>query len=217
MATYGPHHQSRWLQALPPLTLEDPLSPNESDYPSAGNHSLISNTELVYTSHDSILPEDLFTKGFIPPYNPMITNPLGPLLIQVSLVPSMSSTIPIPIIPSMTNGSWDFVDTFGPLSLPQSIVSCFTKYCHHDILQSVWVYHHSHFPPMQVLNLNSSCQAFKNERKSLKISKTLVSHFILALPIVSHPLIMSPVDLPSLCLKERVRTPVQIKKVQVYY
>lgn len=35
----------------------------------------------------------------------------------------MSSTIPIPTIPSMTNGSWDFVDTFGPPPLPYSTVS----------------------------------------------------------------------------------------------
>lgn len=40
-------------------------------------------------------------------------------------------------------------------------IRCCTKYCHHDIMQSVWVYHHSYFPPLQVLNLSSSCQALK--------------------------------------------------------
>jgi len=38
---------------------------------------------------------------------------------------------------------------------------CYKKYCHHDYLQSVWVYHHPYCPPWQVTNLSSSCQALK--------------------------------------------------------
>jgi len=59
--------------------------------------------------------------------------------------------------------------------------------------------------------------SLKNERKPLKISKTLVLHFLLALPMILHPLVMFPVDLPALSLKERVWTPVKVKKAQVYY
>jgi len=98
--------------------VEDLLSLGEPDYPSSGNQSLISNTESINTSQDSILPEDFFNEGFVPPYNPLITNPLGLILIQVASVPIMSSTIPTPTILSVTNESWAFVDKFGPPSLP---------------------------------------------------------------------------------------------------
>lgn len=123
MAAYDPHHKSRWLQGLRPQTMEHPPSPSEPNYPSSGNQSPRSNTGSVYTSHDSSLSEDFFIEGLIPPYNPPIKNPLGPLLIQVALVPRMCFTAPIPTIPLMTNRSWDFVDTFGPLPFPHSTVS----------------------------------------------------------------------------------------------
>jgi len=58
--------------------------------------------------------------------------------------------------------------------------------------------------------------SFKNERKSLKINKALVPHFLLLLPAVPHPLLMLPADLPALSLKEWVQTPVKVKKVQAY-
>lgn len=48
--------------------------------------------------------------------------------------------------------------------------------------------------------------SFRNERKSLKINKALVSHFLLLLPA----------DLPALSLKEWVRTPVKVIKAQFY-
>ena len=40
----------------------------------------------------------------------------------------------------------------------------------------------------------------------LKIYKALVPHFLLLLPVVQHPLLMLPADLPTLSLKEWVRT-----------
>ena len=58
--------------------------------------------------------------------------------------------------------------------------------------------------------------SFENERKSLKINKALVPHFLLLLPAVPHPMVMLPADLPALSLKEWVRTPVKVKKAQVY-
>ena len=58
--------------------------------------------------------------------------------------------------------------------------------------------------------------SLENERKPLKISKTLGPHFLLALPVAPHPLVMSPADLPALSLKEWVRTPVKVKKAEFY-
>ena len=58
--------------------------------------------------------------------------------------------------------------------------------------------------------------SLKNERKSLKINKALVPHFLLLLPTVPHPMVMLPEDLLALSLKELVRTPVKVKKAQVY-
>ena len=54
--------------------------------------------------------------------------------------------------------------------------------------------------------------SFENKRKSLKISKTLVSHFLLALPTVPHSLVMSPVHLIALYFHIWVRTPVKVKR-----
>ena len=110
-------------QGLPPLTVEDPPSLGEPDYPFLGNQSLVSNTKSINTSQDSILPKHFFIEGFVPPYNPAIIYPLGQLLIQVAHVPTISSNISTPTIPSKTNGLWDFMDNFGPPSLPQSIVN----------------------------------------------------------------------------------------------
>lgn len=123
MATSGPCCQFKQLLGLPPLSVMDPPTPSEPDYPSLGNQSPRSHTKSVWTSHDSILPEDFFIEGFIPPFNPPITNLLGPLLIPVAPLPHVSSAEPIPTIPLMTNGSWDFVDTFGPPLLPKSTVN----------------------------------------------------------------------------------------------
>lgn len=50
-------------------------------------------------------------------------NPLGPLLILITFVPPMFSVGPTPTIPLMTNGSWVFVDTFGPPPPPQLTIS----------------------------------------------------------------------------------------------
>lgn len=58
--------------------------------------------------------------------------------------------------------------------------------------------------------------SFENERKTLKINKALVPHFLSLLPVVPHPLFMLPADLPALSVKGWVRTPVKVKKVQVY-
>lgn len=123
IATYIHRHQSIWIKGIPPPTVEDPLTPSESNYPSSGNQSPRTNTGSVSTSHDSSLPGDFYLEGFIPPYNPSITNLLGPLLILVSLIPPISFIEPILTIPSMINESWDFVDTFGPPPPPQLTVS----------------------------------------------------------------------------------------------
>lgn len=118
MATYGPCHQSQRHQGLPPLTVEDLLHLSDLDYTSFGNQSRVSNTKSNNTSQDLILSEEFFTKGFVPSYNPPITDPLELLLIQVSLVPTISSTIPTSNILSATNGLWAFLDNFHPPSLP---------------------------------------------------------------------------------------------------
>ena len=93
---------------------------------------------------------------------------------------------------------------------------CYTKYCHHDYLQLVWVHHHPYCPPWEVSHLRSSCQALKKRESPLKINKSLVPHFPLLLPAVPHPMFVLPTDLPALYLKGWVRTPVKVKRVQVY-
>jgi len=59
----------------------------------------VSNNELHNTSKETILREDFFNEGVVPPYNPPLTNPLRLVLIQVAPVPIMSSTIPTSNIP----------------------------------------------------------------------------------------------------------------------
>jgi len=88
--------------------------------------------------------------------------------------------------------------------------------CHHDYLQSVWVHHHPYYPPWQVSDLSSSCQALKMRESPLKNNKALVPHFLLMLLAVPHLFFVLPVDLPALSLKGWVRTPVKVKKGQVY-
>ena len=58
--------------------------------------------------------------------------------------------------------------------------------------------------------------SFGNERKTLKIIKALVPHFLSLLPAVPHPLFILPADLLALSLKDWVWTPVKVKKAQVY-
>jgi len=87
------------------------------------NQSLVSNTELHNTSQDSILPKEFSTEGVVPPYNPPLIDPLGPVLIQVAPIPTMSSTVSTSYIPVVTNGSWSFVNNFDPPSLPPLILS----------------------------------------------------------------------------------------------
>jgi len=48
---------------------------------------------------------------------------------------------------------------------------------------------------MQVSKLISSCQSLKNERKSLKINKALVPHFLLPLPALSLTITCGPAPL----------------------
>ena len=50
----------------------------------------------------------------------------------------------------------------------------------------------------------------------MKINKALVPHFLSLLPAVPHLLFTKTADLPALSLKVWVRTPVKVKKAQVY-
>jgi len=123
VATSSLNHQSKWLLGLPPLIVEDPPRSSEPDSPSLRNQSLKSHTEFVWTTDDSSLLEDFFTKGFLPPFNPLLTNLLDPPLVPVALVLPVSLVRTFPSIPLTTNESWNFVDTFGPPPLPQSTVT----------------------------------------------------------------------------------------------
>ncbi|MDW3502990.1 hypothetical protein NQ272_27945, partial [Escherichia coli] len=58
--------------------------------------------------------------------------------------------------------------------------------------------------------------SFANERKTLKINKTLVLQFLSLLPACLHPLFILPVYLHALFIKRWVCTPVKVKKAQVY-
>ncbi len=123
MATSSPRHQSRQILGLPPLIVEYPPSSSEPDSPSSGNRSPRSHTESVWTTNDSSFPEDFFIEGFLPHFNPPLTNLLDPLLIPAAAVLPVSVGGTFPSIPSMTNGSWNFADTFGPPPFLQSTVT----------------------------------------------------------------------------------------------
>ena len=58
--------------------------------------------------------------------------------------------------------------------------------------------------------------SFAKERKTLKINITLVPHFLLLLPADLHPLFIIPAYLHAVSVKGWVRTPVKVKKAQVY-
>ena len=122
MATSSPHRQSRQFLGLPPLIVEDPLSSSEPDSPSSRNRYPRSHMGSIWTTDDSSLQENFFIKGFLPPFNPLLTNPLEPVLALVVPVLPASVVGTFPSIPSMTNESWNFVDAFGPPLLPQSTV-----------------------------------------------------------------------------------------------
>lgn len=136
MATFNPHHISRRPWGLPRLNLEDFSSLGEPDSPSSGNQSPVSNTKSHKTSQDTILPEEFFHKGFVPPYNPPLLDPLGPMLVQVAPIPIMSSLIPTSNIPMMTNGLGSFVDNVSPPSLPLPMVST-TQLIGHPTIQTM--------------------------------------------------------------------------------
>jgi len=59
--------------------------------------------------------------------------------------------------------------------------------------------------------------SFKKERKSFESNKSLVPHFLLLLPAVPHPMFVLPAGLTTQYLKGWVRTPVKVKKAQVYF
>ena len=58
--------------------------------------------------------------------------------------------------------------------------------------------------------------SFANERKTLKINITLVPNFLLLLRAEPHLFFILPAYLHVLSVKGWVRTPVKIKKAQVY-
>jgi len=86
VATSGPRHHSRRLLGLPPLVVEDPSSSTKPDSPSLGNRSPRSHTRSIWTTDDSSLLEDFFSEGFLPPFNPPLTNLLEPVLAPIVLV-----------------------------------------------------------------------------------------------------------------------------------
>lgn len=98
-------------------------SSSELDSLSLGNQSPRTHIESVWTTDDSSLPEDFFTTGFLPRYNPPIKNLLDPLLVRVAPIPPVSLVRTFSSIPLTTNGSWNFLDTFGPPPHPQLTVT----------------------------------------------------------------------------------------------
>lgn len=95
------------------MSLGDPVSP------SSGNQYPVSNTKSHNTSQETILYEDFFNKGVVPPYSHPLTDPLQPVLVQVAPVPIMYLSVPTSNIPLVTNGSWPFVDNFSPPPHPR--------------------------------------------------------------------------------------------------
>ena len=105
------------------MTLEDLSSLGELDSCYLGNQCLVSNTESHNTSHEILLHEDFFQEGVVPPYNPPLADPLGPVLVQVAVVPFRCSPVPTSNIPEGPNGSWSFGDNLSPPLLPPLMVS----------------------------------------------------------------------------------------------
>ena len=51
----------------------------------------------------------------------------------------------------------------------RGLVTCYTKKCHHDYLQLVWLYQQSCYPLRQVLCLCSPCQTPKREKVFINV------------------------------------------------
>ena len=90
------------------------------------------------------------------------------------------------------------------------------KYRHLDYLQSVWVYHHLYQLPKQVSNLSSSKQALEMRERHQKSNVTLVPHFLSLLLAGPHLLFRISAYLYALYVKGRVRTPVKVKRRNLY-
>lgn len=106
------------IARTPPLIMEDLLSSSELDSPSSANQSPRSHIEFVWTIDNSSLPENSFTEGFLPHFNPPLMNLLEPVLDPT--VPVLPAPVAgtFPSISPMTNGSWVLRDTFCPPPLP---------------------------------------------------------------------------------------------------
>lgn len=67
--------------------------------------------------------EDFFNECIFPHFNPPITDPIVPILVQIEPIPVMYSLVPTSNIPMVTSGPWYFWGIFSPQSLPSPTIS----------------------------------------------------------------------------------------------
>ena len=75
-----PRRLSQRKKGLPPLTLEEELNLGEP-VPSMEEQSPLTNLDLHIASYHMKFPEDPFTEGVVPNYNPPLTDLLGPAIV----------------------------------------------------------------------------------------------------------------------------------------
>ena len=82
MASPDPRHLSRRQQGLPPLTIEEELNLGDP-VPSTEEKSPLTNLDFHIASYQPEFLEDSFIEGVVPHYNPSLTDPLGPVILQI--------------------------------------------------------------------------------------------------------------------------------------
>ena len=73
--------------------------------PSTEEQSPLTNLDCHIASYHPEFPEDPFTEGVVPHYNPLLTDPLGPVIIQIPPRQDMSSAAPTSISPPTSTRS----------------------------------------------------------------------------------------------------------------
>ena len=122
MASPDPRCLSRRQQGLPPLTLEERLNLGEPG-PSTEEKSPLTNLDYHIDPYQPELPEDPFTEGIVPNYNPPLTDPLGPVIIQIPPRQDMSAATPTSISPPVSTGSIPMATIPGSPSSSPPVVS----------------------------------------------------------------------------------------------
>ena len=104
-------------------TIEEELNLGEPG-PSTEEQSPLTNLDYHIDPYHPEFPEDPFTEGVVPHYNPPLTDPLGPVIIQIPPRQDMSSATQTSISPPTSTGSMPMATILGsPPSSPPVVSS----------------------------------------------------------------------------------------------